>query len=104
MRQHNANKRKHVISLPDSDREALLQITRQKDLPSLILLRAKLLLLSNEGMTDLDICTTLGICKDMALKIRRKYVVGGMENALYQKKWTWKKNSLPYESVENLSA
>lgn len=91
MRLREANKTKFLVCLPESDREALVRIIQTKGTRPFIVLRAKLLLLSNEGMTDLDIGKTLGISKGMMREIRKKYVLGGIQQAIYQK------------AVENLS-
>jgi putative transposase len=45
--------------------------------------RARILIFTNEGMTEEDISNTLHICRATVSNIKKKYRKGGLENALY---------------------
>lgn len=80
---HISAQRKYTVSLLQSEQEQLTTIVRKGTSKARIITRARILMLSNKGAKDKDICQALGIERSSINDIRRKYTQGGLKKALY---------------------
>ncbi len=77
------------VSLTDEDRESLRQLTRSGIAPARVQTRARILLLADrsqgERRSHLQISQALSVCGPTVSAICRRFVLDGMETALYEK-------------------
>jgi len=75
-------RRKYLINLSDEDRKMLEQMTRKGSLKARQFKRAMILLKANEGLSDPQIMTALNVSRPCVERIRKRFVVDGIERAL----------------------
>ena len=73
-----------VVRLNDEERSRLTEMTRKGVISARVMTRARLLLLADEQLKDNDVAERLGISHLTVASIRKKYVQGGLEAALYE--------------------
>jgi transposase len=72
----------YVVDLDDEERESLLELVRKGKLSARKLTRAHALLLAAEGKVDTAIAESLHVHVSTVMRIRRRFVDGGMKRAL----------------------
>ncbi len=80
-----AMKRVHVVKLTGEEREELLQFLRKGKSSARSQTRARILLLSDEGLEDDEIVETLKVSKSTVCRIRKRYCEGELDFALQEK-------------------
>jgi hypothetical protein len=75
-------KKKHVVCLPDADREHLLDLTRNGRAGDREVTLAHILLMSNDGSTDDHIARTLQIGVKTIRRARERFAAGGTDAVL----------------------
>jgi putative transposase len=73
------------IELEDSEVTFLLNFIKNGQKSVRVLTRARILLLANQGKGDAWISKTLGVGRNTALRIRKRYVEEGLQSALMDK-------------------
>lgn len=79
-------RKQFVVTLSDEERRQLTEMTRKGVISARVMTRARLLLLADQQLKDDDVAERLGISHLTVASIRRKYVEGGLQAALYEKK------------------
>jgi len=74
-----------VVKPSDKKRQQLTDMTRKGVLTARVMTRARLLLLSDQGLLDRNVADRHGVNPATVASIRRKYVEGGLQAALYEK-------------------
>lgn len=77
-------RKKFVVRLAEDEKRQLTAMTRQGSVSARVMTRARLLLLADEQLKDRDVAQRLGLCSLTVSHIRRKYVEGGLQAALYE--------------------
>ena len=77
--------KKYVIKLKSKERESLNELTRKGSEKVRKLKRCQILLLSDEGKSDVEITEVLKVSVGTVANIRRGYVNGGLQCALNEK-------------------
>jgi transposase len=77
--------KKHHVSLTPAERQALLNLTRSGTHPARALLRARVLLLADDGADDQEIVQATGTSSSTAQRTRRRFARGGLEAALFDR-------------------
>ena len=80
-----AMKRVHVVKLKEEERDELMQFLRKGKSSARSQTRARILLLSDEGLEDDEIAETLKVSKSTVSRIRKRYCEGGLDLALREK-------------------
>jgi transposase len=80
-----AMKRVHVVNLKEEERDELMQFLRKGKSSARSQTRARILLLSDEGLEDDEIVETLKVSKSTVSRIRKRYCEGGLDFALNEK-------------------
>ena len=75
-------RKKYLINLSDDDCEMLEQMTRKGSLKARQFKRAMILLKANEGLSDPEIMAALNVSRPCVERIRKRFVVDGIERAL----------------------
>ena len=75
-----------VVSLSEEERQQLKDMTRKGVISARVLTRAHVLLLTDQQLEDRDVAGRLSINRITVANLRRKYVEGGLQAALYEKK------------------
>jgi len=70
------------INLNDEERQSLLEMTHKGKIKARQMKRAMILLKANEGLTDPQIMAALNVSRPCVERIRKRFVLGGMEKAL----------------------
>lgn len=70
------------INLSDEERQKLLDMTRKGEIKARKFKRAMILLKADEGLTDQQIIAALNVSRPCVERIRKRFVVDGMERAL----------------------
>jgi transposase len=78
-------KRVHVVKLKGEEREELNQYLRKGKSSARSQTRARILLLSDEGLEDDKIAKTMKVSKSTVSRIRKRYFEGGLDLALNEK-------------------
>ncbi|WP_034360490.1 helix-turn-helix domain-containing protein [Deinococcus phoenicis] len=78
-------RKQFVVTLNDEERGQLKDMTRKGVISARVMTRARILLLSDQQLKDDDVAERLGISHLTVASIRKKYVQGGLETALYEK-------------------
>jgi hypothetical protein len=73
---------KHHVVLTAEARAELEAITRMHTVGAAKLRRAKILLMSADGCTDLEISEDVGLCERQVVRVRQKFVKSGVQPAL----------------------
>jgi putative transposase len=79
-------KTKHIIQLSDEQRVELEHLTRTGNAAARVLNRARIILLSDRGKSDVEVVDALSISRPTVQRIRRLFCVEGLHRALYHKK------------------
>ena len=74
-----------VVSLSEEERQQLKDMTRKGVISARVLTRAHVLLLTDQQLEDRDVAGRLSINRITVANLRRKYVEGGLQAALYEK-------------------
>jgi transposase len=80
-----AMKRVYVVKLKGDERHALIQYLRKGKSSARSQTRARIILLSDEGLEDDEIVETLKVSKSTVSRIRKRYCEGGLDFALHEK-------------------
>ena len=75
-------KKRYIINLTGEEREELLKFTSRGEIKARKMKRAQILLKADEGLKDREIMGALNVSRPTAERIRKRYVVGGLEKAL----------------------
>ena len=75
-------RKKYLINLSNEDRGTLEQMTRKGSLKARQFKRAMILLKANEGLSDPQIMAALNVSRPCVERIRKRFVVDGIERAL----------------------
>lgn len=75
-------KKLYRIDLNDEERESLLEMTRKGKIKARQMKRAMILLKAHEGLSDPQIMAALNVSRPCVERIRKRFVLGGMEKAL----------------------
>jgi transposase len=75
-------KKLYLINLNDEERQFLVDITRKGQINARRMKRAMILLKANEGLSDPQIMAALNVSRPCIERIRKRFVMGGMEKAL----------------------
>ena len=78
--------KKYVIKLKTSEQEKLNELTSKGTQKARKLRRCRILLLGDEGKTDVEIAKILKVSVGTVANIRRRYVNEGLESALNEKR------------------
>jgi Homeodomain-like domain len=73
---------KYHVVLTDEARAELEAITRMHTVGAAKLRRAKILLMSADGCTDMEISDEVGLCERQVVRVRQKFVKSGVQPAL----------------------
>ena len=71
----------HII-LSDEERQSLLEMTRKGKIKARQMKRAMILLKANEGLSDPQIMSALNVSRPCVERIRKRFVLSGLEKAL----------------------
>ena len=77
--------RKYIVELTGEEKEELTNLTRKGKASARKIKRAQILLLANEGKQDAVISQSLHVGASTVLRIKRKFVLEGLETALKEK-------------------
>jgi transposase len=75
-------RKKYLINLSESERSELLELTRKGELKARKMKRALLLLKADEGLSDPQIMAAIDVSRPTVERIRKRFVAGGLEQAL----------------------
>ena len=78
-------KKEYVVTLTPEDRQDILNLTRKRTIAARKLARAHILRLADEGKADAEIVSALGVGLSTVERTRKKYVSGGLQEALNEK-------------------
>jgi transposase len=78
---------KHSVVLEQSEETECQKIVRAGTRNARTITRARILLMTNErnksGKTDKEICTVLGTSRNTVSEVRKRYIKGGLQRALF---------------------
>lgn len=77
--------KKWVVKLTEEEQQALKEMLRSGTHNSRVLNRARVLLLAHENRYDEEVAQIVGVTTTTVANIRRRYVQGGLEAALYDR-------------------
>jgi transposase len=80
-----AMKRVYVVDLAVEEKDLLIRFLRKGKSSARSQTRARILLLSDEGLEDDEIVETLKVSKSTVSRIRKRYCEGGLDFALNEK-------------------
>lgn len=72
----------YLINLSDKERHLLLEMTRKGEIKARKFKRAMILLKADEGLTDQQIMGALSVSRPCVERVRKRFVVDGIERAL----------------------
>ena len=75
-------KKLYFINLNEEERQVLLEMTCKGKIKARQMKRAMILLKANEGCTDSQIMAALNVSRPCVERIRKRFVLGGLEKAL----------------------
>lgn len=78
-------KRVYVVDLTEEEKDLLLRFLRKGKSSARSQTRARILLLSDEGLEDDEIVETLKVSRSTVSRIRKRYFEGGLDLALNEK-------------------
>jgi transposase len=87
-------RKRYVVRLTDEERRELTDLTKRGKTGARKVRRAHTLLLADEGRTDREIAENLHIGVSTVERTRRRFVEGGPENALNERRRPGKKRLL----------
>ena len=74
--------KKYIINLTEEDHRELCEMIRKGKIGARKFKRAMILLKADEGLSDPQIMAALSLSRPTVERIRRRFVVGGLEKAL----------------------
>ena len=74
-------RKKYIVNLSDRKRKILQEMTHKGEIKARKMKRAMILLKADEGMTDPQIMAALSTSRSTAERIRKRFVVCGLERA-----------------------
>jgi transposase len=77
------NAHKHIVKLSNQEYKQLQHITRSGKHNARVIKRAHILLKTHTGYSDKDIAEHVGVSKRTVERIRKNYIGGGLDRALY---------------------
>lgn len=77
-------KKLYVVDLSDEERRELLELIKKGQAPARRINRAHILLQAHDGASDKVIATALHIGRATVERIRKRFVEGNLERALYE--------------------
>jgi len=86
--------KKYVVNLTDNERKELRNLTGKGQTGARRLKRSHILLLADKGKTDREIAESLHVCIPTVERTRKRFVEGGPENALNERRRPGKKRLL----------
>jgi len=75
--------KKYMVKLTEEERESLLSLTSKGESKARAMKRAQILLKADEGFKDAEIVKALNISRPTVERIRKRFVEGNVEKALY---------------------
>lgn len=75
-------KKLYHINLTGEEQQTLLDMTRKGKIKARQMKRAMILLKANEGLSDPQIISALNVSRPCVERIRKRFVLGGLEKAL----------------------
>jgi transposase len=72
----------YLINLNEEEHQTLLEMTRKGKIKARQMKRAMILLKGNEGYTDPQIMAALNVSRPCVERLRKRFVMGGLEKAL----------------------
>jgi len=75
-------RKKYIVTLSKEESEQLREMTRKGELKARKFKRAMILLKANEGLSDPQIMAAVDVSRPTVERIRKGYVLGGLEKAL----------------------
>ena len=75
-------KKLYLVNLSDEEKKQLREVTSKGKIKARQMKRAMILLEANEGMSDPQIMKTLGVSRPCVERLRKRFVMGGLEKAL----------------------
>jgi len=78
-------KKEYIVKLSDEERAALIALTKKGTIAARKLTRAHILRLADEGKPDADIVAALGVGLSTVERTRKKYIEGGLQEALNER-------------------
>lgn len=77
--------KKYVVTLADAQRAELRALIRTGTAPARLLTRARVLLLTDQGVTDEHIAATLHVGTTTVERLRRRFVEEGLDSTLQER-------------------
>jgi transposase len=78
-------KKHYVVNLTNEERHQISELTRKGTIAARKLARAHILRLADEGKSDAEIVEALGVGPSTVERTRKKYVEGGLDEALNER-------------------
>lgn len=75
-------RKKYLINLSDEERQSLTEMTHKGEIKARKFKRAMILLKADEGFSDPQIMAALNVSRPCVERIRKRFVLGGLERAL----------------------
>jgi transposase len=75
--------KKYIVKLEADERQHLLDLTRKGEIGARQMKRAQILLKADEGWKDADIIRALNSSRSTVERIRKRFVEGNLDRALY---------------------
>jgi len=75
-------KKLYLIKLNEEERQTLQEMTRKGSIKARQMKRAMILLKADEGLSDPQIISALNVSRPCVERIRKRYVLNGLEKAL----------------------
>ena len=75
-------KKLYLINLNEEEQQTLLDMTRKGRIKARQMKRAMILLKANEGLSDPQIMSALNVSRPCVERIRKRFVLGGLQKAL----------------------
>lgn len=75
--------KKYIVKLTDEERGSLLELTSRGQVRARTMKRAQILLKADEGLKDAEIVSALNSSRPTVERIRKRFVEGNVEKALY---------------------
>lgn len=75
-------KKLYYINLNDEEQQTLFEMTRKGKIKVRQMKRAMILLKANEGLSDPQIMAALNVSRPCVERIRKRFVLGGLQKAL----------------------
>jgi transposase len=77
-------KKLYLVNLSDAERQTLTEITRKGTIKARQFKRAMILLKADEGLSDPQIMAAVDVSRPTVERIRKRFVEGGLEQALHE--------------------